>query len=286
MTDRTPPWSDLELIAYLAGESSEEQRAAIDAALETDDALGERLMALDTFPGGVADSFESLLDAAPVAELKDRFLASAAGVDARRRAPQMDRRWAASGMAAALAAAFGAGLWSGRGVLAPSSPAVEPVVTPPAPPSGPTPWFESVAAYVSLFSAETFERNPLSEADRAASLALVGDRTALDLSGLARVGGLRLQRAELLQLGSKPLGQVAYLDSRNRPVAVCILLRPTPPDGFPASPGRPEFKAVRAGNLQIVHWDVQPYGFLVIGPQSEEELNGLARQVARSVQRT
>lgn len=286
MTDRTSPWSDADLIAYLAGEAPVEQRTAIDAALETDDALCERLMGLDDVPRMVAESFEPLLEAAPTAELRERLSATVARANARRRTPSIDRRWAASGMAAALAAAFGVGVWSGRGLLAPSSPPVEPVAAPPAPPAGPTPWFESVAAYVSLFSPETFERNPLSEADRARSLAVVGDRTALELSGLARVGDLRLQRAELLQLGGKPLGQVAYLDSRNRPVAVCILLRPTPPGGFPPSSGGPEFKAVRAGNLQIIHWDVQPYGFLVIGPQSEEELSGLARQVARTIQRT
>ena len=124
MTDRTSPWSDADLIAYLAGEAPVEQRTAIDAALETDDALCERLMGLDDVPRMVAESFEPLLDAAPTAELGERLSATVARANARRRTPSIDRRWAASGMAAALAAAFGVGVWSGRGLLAPSSPPV------------------------------------------------------------------------------------------------------------------------------------------------------------------
>jgi anti-sigma factor RsiW len=286
MTERTPSWSDADLRAYLSGVSPPELRTAIDAALETDDALGERLMALDDFPRTVAKAFEPLLDLAPVAEMEEGLKTIEARAAARRDATHINRRWAASGMAAALAAAFGIGLLSGRGAVTPSRPDVKPGPPTPPPPAGPAPWFESVAAYVSLYSSETFDQNPLSQAARARSLAAVGDRTALELSGLARIPGLRLQRAELLQLGGKPLGQVAYLDAKDRPVAVCILLRPTPPGGFPPSPRRPEFKAVRAGGLQIVHWNVQPYGFLVIGPQSEEELADLAQQVARTIQRS
>jgi anti-sigma factor RsiW len=283
MTDRTSPWTDAELAAYLSGAAPAAQRLAIDAALADDERLGARLMALDDFPPSVAAAFESLLDVAPAAVLGEGLAVAKARADAPRGSAPIPRRWALGGMAAAVAAAFGTGVLSGRSVLAPSHPETARATPPSASPASPAPWFEAVAAYVSLYSTDTFARNPLSPGDRARSLAFVGDSTGLDLSGLGQIAGLSLQRAELLQLGGKPLGQVAYLDARGRPVAICILLRPVPAGGFPAPAAGPRFKAVQASGLKIVHWDVQPHGFLVIGPQDEDQLRSLALQVAQAI---
>ncbi len=276
-------FSDAELRAYLAGEANEDLRVAIDALLETNDALEVRLAALDDFFGAaMKPAFDVLLTYAPAADLTARL--DAATTAAARTAPSSrNRRWALASMAASAAAAFGVGIFVGRGPLAPAPPLPPPDVPPP--PARP-PWLEAVAGYVRLYSTETFRAAPLSPAARARSLAALGEAVALDLAALATLDGLQFQRAEVLQLRGRPLGQIAYLDGQARPVAVCILVRPRPPSQSPGSPlnaPEPAFSADAIDDLKIIHWDMPPYGFLVIGQQDTATLRAWAEQVAAAV---
>lgn len=278
-TSPVPNFSDDDLRRYLAGEAPDELRQAIDAALEADQALVERLAALDDFGAVLAPAFDALLAKAPVADLQARLN----DVGAVRGARAVDRRWAFASIAASVAAAFSVGIWAGRGPFAPPPPEQPPA--PPPQPSAPArpPWLEAVAGYVRLYSAETFAAAPLSPAARARSLTALGEVTRLDLTPLAAIDGLRFQRAEVLQLSGRPLGQVAYLDSAGQPLAVCILVRPTPPEGAPRRPPELTYRNDAIGDLQIVHWDIQPYGFLVIGRQSATILRAVAEQVAAAI---
>jgi anti-sigma factor RsiW len=140
-----------------------------------------------------------------------------------------------------------------------------------------------VANYVRLFAPETFAAAQLSQANRLRTLAALGEKTGLDLSPLAALPGLKFQRAEVLQLKGRPLGQVAYLDEANQIVMVCILVRPKPPAGQ-TPPAQPlAFKEEAIDDLRIVHWDVQPFGYLVIGRGEYEILRAHARNVVAAL---
>lgn len=270
-------FTDADLRAYLAGEAPDAVRLALDAALETDEALGARLMALDEMGEAIAPAFAPVLAAAPTARLEADF-AKLAPKQAAVASPS--RRWAL-GAAAASIAAFGLGLWTGQGPRAPPPPAPAPPAPQPVPDPAPArpAWLAAVAGYVKLYSAETFQAAPLPPVQRTRALAALGAGVGLDLTALSQLEGLQLQRAELLQLKGRPLGQVAYLDEMGQPLAICILVRPPPKTPAP-KPAAPSFTEDAIEDLRIVHWDVQPYGFLVIGRQDHATLRAIAAQAA------
>lgn len=280
MSDSAPrSFTDAELKAYLAGEAGDDLRARIDEALETDNTLAMRLAALDDLAPLIGPAFEAVLAQAPAAELQWRLK----GLLTRRHPSWWaSRRTAMAAMAASIAAAFGLGQYTARAPVAPPAPAPTP---PPAPPTTPAPaaarpaWIEAVAAYVRLYSAETFKLANLSAANRMATLSALGEKTGQNLAPLATLPGLRFQRAEVLQLRGRPLGQIAYLDAQDQVVMVCILVRPTPPEGK-APPAAPiALKEETIDDLRVVHWDVQPLGYLVIGRTDVQALRGYASQV-------
>lgn len=268
MTGTRPAFSDAELRAYLAGTAPAETARAIELALEEDEALGARLAALDDLGAALAPAFADLLARAPVAELNARLAAAAPEVPAPAARP--GRRGVLAAVAASVALAFGLGVFAG-GRLTGTAPG----------PQRP-PWLEAAAGYVRLFTAQTFAAAPHAPEQRAAALAALSRAAALDLAPLAALPELRFQRAELLQLNGRPLGLLAYLDATGAPLAVCILVRPALPAGAPP-PAAPVFVQDTAGGLNLVHWDVQPYGFLVIGPQDPAVLRATAEDVAAAL---
>ena len=67
MTDapRRTEFNDVELRAYLDGDADEALRADIDAVIERDDAMLERIAALDDVGDLVRPAFDQLLETAP-----------------------------------------------------------------------------------------------------------------------------------------------------------------------------------------------------------------------------
>ena len=139
-------------------------------------------------------------------------------------------------------------------------------------------WLVAVSDYFKLFTAETYASAQVDDAAKQRSLAFVSERIALDISKAPNVPGLSLQRAELLDLKGKPLAQIGYVDEQGRPVAICIIYRGAAMKPETAPPP-PSYKAHEVDKFNIVNWDVQPHGFLVIGDLPQEELETLARQV-------
>ncbi len=274
---RTPEsFTDAELRAYLADQADTALREALDQALEAHPSLVDRLAALDDFAieagPAIAAAFDALLDDAPMAALRDGLARAVAEFDAQQAddpsAAHPSRRRALAGLAASVAAAFAGGLWLGRGPFAPA----------PEPPAAPG-WLAQVEAYMRLYTAESFA-DPQTSAEREQAVAFVGDRVEKDLSGLAELPGLAFQRAQILELNGRPLAQLIYLDEAQEPLAVCILLRPTPPEGFPQPPAAPAYAQNEIGSFNVVHWNVQPRGFLVMGRLDFDRLSALAQTVS------
>lgn len=276
---------------YLDGRATARERAEIEAAA-ADEAFSARLMALDPLGAALAPGFEALLAEAPAERL-------AAGLARAARPPGRGRT--ALRVALAIAAAvllFAAGLATALFVLprevAPPAPIVtaeapapppapDPPPPPPKPPEPPAPpprpaWLEAVAGYVRLFSGDTFRAAPMTRAARQTALAAAERATGADLGALVRaVPDLRLQRVDLLALNGRPLAQLAFLDREERIVAICVLSRPEAARVAPeraAEARRP--RAERIHGLDIVTWDADRFGFLVIGGGGAAGIEALA----------
>ncbi len=282
-TASSTPFTDEQLRAYLDGEAPSDVTAAIDTALETDDALAERLAGLDEFAALIRPAFEAVRAAAPREDLLERLraaeaAAAAAAADPSR--PVEARRWAA--LAAGFAAAVTTGVLIGRGPLAPSPEVVErevvverDVIVEREIPPPPRTWMMAVADYVALFSQETLVDLGVQPQELAQQVEKVSAAVGQDLAVAVDLPDLTLRRAELLELNGLPLAQLAYTHADGTPVAFCVILRSREPDGAPVA-----FRTGQARDLNAVLWDVQPRGFLVIGDRAPEELDALARLLA------
>ncbi len=232
MTDARQ-FTDEDLTAFLDGEADDALHAAIEAALETDAALAERMAALD-------------LPLAPIVEAYDALLATAPAMPAfEMDAPAPPRP---RGLWAKGAALFGTGLAAGLAVAVFTG-----FGTPEPQQRG---WVSFVASYQALYTTATLDGATPSPQEAEVQLARVSDALGLDLRGLPVAQGLTFKRAQVLGFNGKPLIQIAYLRDDGTPVALCIIA--AGPEGKPLSMGAAE-------GLDIARWNTPGFGFLLIG---------------------
>jgi len=235
-------FSDEELTAFLDGEAGDALHAAIEAALETDEVLAERMAALDLPLAPIVQAYDALLQTAPEMPAFDTVIPEP--VQARPRGV-----WAkgfgvfGTGLAAGLAMAFFTGLG-----------------TPEPQPRG---WVSFVASYQALYTTATLSGATPSQQEAEVQLASVSDALGLDLTGLPVTEGLTFKRAQVLGFNGKPLIQIAYLREDGTPVALCII--PAGPDDKPVSMGEAE-------GLDIARWNTPGFGFLLIGGEDQVPL--------------
>ncbi len=281
-------FSDADLRAYLDGTAPPALRTAVDKALESDDTLLARLAALDRFGEVVGPAFEAVAARAPTGDLLRVYARAVTATDRSARdtrAAPRPRRWVVpTAFATGLAASFLLGMVVASGPIRPyldtlagRVPADEAVVmVPPPEPPAPT-WLDAVADYARLFSAATLASVPLHPTTRLEQLAVLSEQVAMDLRPVATgLPGLEMARAELLDLGGKPLGQVAYLSETGKPVLLCVLYR----RALNPDIGEPEFTTSERRGLNIVSWSAPRHGLLVIGDVPAEELQTIANVVA------
>ena len=246
---------DRRLTAYLDGELDKAERAALDAQLMDDPILRARLDALRAAADRTRLAFATLLETAPVAEMRTRLNAALVGSPTRA-APPWRQRVAAIAAAAAIvtfAAGLGAGRWSvgsGGGLAERDD------------------WRQAVVEYMALYTPESFgEAVSPRLGDELASLSRrLG--APLDVDRL-KVDDLSPRRAELLQYDGAPLGQIGYLDGAT-PVAFCIL-RDGEPDAALATSSR--------GGFAVASWAQGGRGFMLIGKIPVDRLTALARSL-------
>jgi anti-sigma factor RsiW len=269
--------SDEKLVAYLDGELSAADEAAVAEALSQDAEARERLELLRRGGRPFGEAFDLLLHAAPDEKLQAMFAEllgknGAAGVAAAppdgggdnvvSLRPQRDAGrtplWRMAAAAAILALVFTGGLATGGFFDEPAQ-----IV-------GEKPgWREAAARYVALFSRETLEGMPADTQQRRANLQRIETALGLPLPGDRIVNPeLAFQGTQLLQLEGKALAQISYLYDGSRPVALCIIRTANPA----AAPAR----ETRHG-LNIVHWVANGYGFMVIGDVPEGDLERIAQ---------
>jgi anti-sigma factor RsiW len=263
VSDEQATKDEAALVAYLDGALGAGERAALETRLAAEPALKARLDLLAAGGRDFARAFDALFEAAPA----ERLSAMLGRIEAENRARARTRTTSARRRVLQLAAAIvlfalggGAGfLLAERGaeVNAPREAAEDKVN-----------WRAAVAEYLTLYTADTLAGMPEDEALKAKELAAVGAKLDLDLSTEAvALPDAELKRAQLFSFRNMPLAQIAYLSPRDGPLAFCVILNGKPDH-------EPKFE-VRE-DLNIVFWNKDGRGYLVIGRAAREELEKFA----------
>jgi anti-sigma factor RsiW len=299
----TTTFSDAQLQSYLDGSADASLRQAIEASASADPGLADRLLALDPWTGVVAEAVAAVPVSADMARLTQAYgNAQALQATAAFKAKIL-KIAVPAGLAIAVAGAILGGLWASSPGETPAPepkvlPAPQPTPVPMAPhgdmkaddliasaggsgqaPPGEPPWFSSVADYVRMMTPKTFTSAPLTQAQLAAQLAAFDGEIGVE-SGkiLAQVPGFKLQRADVLLLHGHPVGQLAFLDQQGEVVAICVIARTARPEGLAENAVSP-FRETTLHGLNIVSWNKNLHGYLVIGKTPPKALKALASQL-------
>ena len=251
MARESDSFSDEQLVAYLDDELDQPLRRSIEAALTRDPSLTQRLAALEIDRAAVCGVFDDVLGAAPHADVPP--------LSSRPRERRADSRaWTRRGAVAAgvlvvALAGFGAGYVLHRGPSAD--------------------WRTAVADYQVLYTADTLAAVRLGRDEREEQLRRVSARVGFPVSADSVVlPSLSYRRAQILGHRGTPLAQLAYVDARGGPVALCFL-RTGEPDSAPA--------AATLRGLETVSWSRNGFGFLLIGQTSKRDLVAVAEAFIR-----
>ncbi|MBB3592423.1 anti-sigma factor RsiW [Rhizobium sp. BK529] len=254
--------SDEELTAFIDGEVSAEEAARIEALVEADEAVADRLEFLARASLHYKEAFAPLLDAAPQAKLEAMLSAIPAAQPASASA-FVTRR----GFLGALAASVVAGIAVDRTVIGLSARF-----------SGKdenSEWRAVVAEYISLYTPETLA-GPVPPADvQAAQLARLDGSLGLQLSPeQIAVQDIDFKRAQILQYDGKPLAQIAYLDPKTGPMALCIV-------ASDVGPKAPDIEGRKGMN--VVYWSSATHAFMLIGHASVDRMTEIADAVRSKI---
>ncbi|WP_298835800.1 hypothetical protein [uncultured Roseobacter sp.] len=220
-------FTDEELVAYLDGEADHAPVALIDAALERDPVLRQRVRALGLDTLALRAGYETLLNPAPAS------------------IPAMQTTgngWLRStSVAAGIALAAGIAI----GVLIPGG--------------KDDGWTEYVAAYQALYSSSTLSHISPVPSDQQRELARVGAAIGkpIDLARLTAFPDAEYKRAQVLSFDGRALVQLAFLTSTGEPLALCIIRS----DNVPA--GQPDTREMEG--MHAAKWSDGTYEYLLIG---------------------
>lgn len=269
MTQESAYFSDETLTAYLDGELDPTTSRAVDAALETDSMLADRLASLDfpmdklrqvmspealgapALPASFLPQNETLSDApqqnvVPLRPARSRFL-----------------------MPLSLAASFLIGMVATT--LIQPLPEQEPVVTAAAPAEPAEPpkigWTAAVATYQSLYVTETLEGPAQEKSAADAVLARARDEFDVALGPATEIDGATFKRAQMLGFRGKPLLQMAYLRDDGTPFALCLIRTDNADRGI---------KPVEMFDLAGVSWVKDGVGYFLIGGDDAAQIEDLS----------
>lgn len=260
-TKHTMP-SDEELTAFIDGELVGEDAARIEAMIEADEAVAERLEFLARASLPFKEAFAPVLNAAPQAKLEAMLSAIPAAQPARQ-ASFVTRR----GFLGALAASVVAGIAVDRAVIGIGARF-----------SGKdegNEWRAVVAQYISLYTPETLA-GPVPPADvQAAQLARLDGSLGLQLSPeQISLPDIDFKRAQILQYDGKPLAQIAYLDPKTGPMALCIV-------ASGVGPKAPDMEGRKGMN--VVYWSSATHAFMLIGHASVDRMAEVADTIRSKI---
>ncbi|MDP9808264.1 anti-sigma factor RsiW [Rhizobium tibeticum] len=258
MNDKNPIPTDEELTAYIDGELSEIEASRIEALLGSNERVAARLEFLSQSSLAFKQAFESLLAAAPKAEL-DAMLGI---VPVAAKPARSSRR----GFLGALAACLVAGVVADRAFIGIRNRVHAPDES--------SEWRAVVAEYIALYTADTLAGPSPSDDAQAEQLARFDDKLGLSLSPEAvSLPGIEFKRAQLLQYDDKPLAQIAYLDPETGPLALCIVR---------SDVGMKEPDVEGRHGMNVVYWSNATHAFMLIGRIPIDLMQELAEDVRKN----
>ncbi|MCB8876997.1 anti-sigma factor family protein [Acidisoma silvae] len=254
--------TDMELVAYIDGELSQDDRVRVELAMAADEGVAVRLAALSGATFGIRKAFTPLLSEAPV----DRMLASLG--DIATKSEQTHARTAGKattfGRRGLIAAGLALVVLGGVGDHLAFAPRPAPDAT------GSGHWRDIVASYVRLYTPETFANVSDDIALQTRQLQAVGNAMSLRLDPQAiAYAGLQFKQAQLLHYDRTPIAELNYLDPRYGPMSLCIM-------PSTAAPSAPEAETRRG--LNVSYWNDGHRAFMVIGLQPPSYLAKVAQR--------
>lgn len=243
-------FTDEDLTAFLDGEADDALVQALSAALETDAALEARLASLDVPMDALRAGFDSLLGQAPAMPTIDPVVASNA----------MPRRWGGWAAAAAVVLAFGAGAYGGYSYEKPAKPLT---------------WMQAAASYQTLYVNYTLDVPSPDIAEVQAQLARISQSVGHDLSGAQAIEGLDFKRAQVLGYNGKPLAQIAYVNAKGEPMALCVIKI--------SKSVTQDIVVQTMGDLAAAHWKADGYAYLLIGGSDQTAVETWAKVVQTNI---
>ncbi len=266
MTQRhsIPPLADELLVAYLDNELDAAGRRQVEEQLSDDPQLAERLALLDRASLPFSAAYADMLKQAPQARLQARL----DSLDPTGQQPQEEtpaapgRSITRRNLFAAAVAGLAVGVLGGRLSFGPFADLRRR-----------DNWRDLVAEYMSLYTDETFADAADSPDLQQRQLQTVGARLGLPLDPeRLRLPGAELKFARLLSYDQQPIAQIAYLDEKHGPLALCIThTRNGREQGL-------ETEVLRGMN--VVYWATAGHRFMLIGHNPPEELSALAKKLA------
>ncbi|MGO6816518.1 anti-sigma factor [Rhizobium brockwellii] len=263
-TKHTIP-SDEDLTAFIDGELTAEEAARIEAIVNEDKSVAERLEFLARANLPFEQAFAPLLAEAPRQKLETMLAAIPAQQSAKSNSsPAFATRRRFLG---ALAASLVAGIAIDRAVIG--------IGRSFAPKDENSEWRAVVAEYISLFTPETLAGPTPPKDVQTAQLARLDEKLGLSLSPEAiSLPGVDFKRAQLLQYDGKPLAQITYLDPESGPMALCIVM---------SSKGRKAPDLESRKGMNVVYWSSETHAFMLIGHAAVDRMTAIADGVRVSV---
>lgn len=251
--DLTAMSADELIVAYLDGELDAAAKLAVEERLESDSAFYDRFEFLASNSVSMDAAFTALLDDAPVERMKSKLPAALGQIDQSPALPGRRRFLAAACLIAGVVAGGGLVRFLSSKENASSQN-----------------WRAVVADYMQLYSADTLSNlsdDPSVKADQIARVANVM-QLPLTTQGLM-ISGIPFKRAQLLTFDKKPLAQIAYLDPKYGPLALCVTH---------SSTGKTDFQREQRLGMNIIFWSSADHSFMLIGRNPPEQLEAIAGQ--------
>ncbi len=247
MSDHGP-----RLSAWLDGELPADAAAALAAEVEKDPALRAELAGLRAANDAVAADFAEML-AMPV----PLSLVRAIGRDP---APHVKPAWALPNWAAIAASVALLALGGAGGFIAGQREQI----------TASRDWVSDIAEYHAVYAAQKrhLVEVPASEAAHIKTWLTAQVGTPFEIPDLAALG-LEFQGARLLVAAGKPVGQLMYLDTGGRVVALCFVASDTPASD--------EVQVRDANGFQMRSWGVSGARYVLIGPQDLLDLSAIVK---------
>jgi len=254
------------LIRYADNCASSSERSDVENLLEHDPAAKEFLQQLATTDLPYAEAFERLLPKNPES-VPQKVLDA---ID-EKTVPVPARRLAGSAAMALMLVCGGLAGWAG-------STAWQSSQTMSATTATQTPeWVRLVADYHSLYVRETLTASPRESQEQASERLSLLAKREIEVPSLDGFD-MQFRRSQMLAIGDKPLIQLTYLPTHDKPVAICLLERSV-------ATGRttPELIAGKHAAMNYVHWQDAGHEIVVVGEASADLLGEIAQSVQQSL---